>query len=266
VDEVLRAVRYQVKHGASVIKICATAGVLSFEHSLGAQQYSEDELRAAVEEATRQGLRVAAHAHGTEGILAAVRAGVASIDHGSVVDDEAVALMRERGTWLVPNLHLLDAFDADSLPPPLRAKMLAVVPLMRESFQRALEGGVKIAFGTDAAVFPHGDNAKEFAARVRLGMSPLEAIRGATTYAADLLGVDDRGAVEPGKLADLVAVRGDPLRDVTVLERVGFVMKGGAIVKDELSGTPASSGRSSAEPAAGSGGGAVSPPAAAPAG
>ncbi|HEY7530656.1 MAG TPA: amidohydrolase family protein [Gemmatimonadota bacterium] len=242
VDEVLRAVRYQVKHGARVIKVCATAGVLSFEGTVGAQQYSDDELRAIVEEAGRQGLRVAAHAHGTEGILAAVRAGVASIDHGSILDAEAVRLMRERGTYLVPNLHLLDALDPDSLPPPLRAKMLEIVPLMRESFRRALEGGVKIAFGTDAAVFPHGDNSREFAARVRLGMTPIEAIRGATTYAADLLGVDDRGTIEAGKLADLIAVRGDPLADVTALERVGFVMKGGVVVRDELSaadvGTP----------------------------
>ena len=238
VEQVLRAVRYQVKHGARVIKVCATAGVLSFEGSVGAQQYSDEELRAIVEEASRHGLRVAAHAHGTEGILAAVRAGVASIDHGSILDDEAVRVMREHGTYLVPNLHLGDVLNPDSLPPPIRAKMLAILPLMREGFERAVRGGVKIAFGTDAAVFPHGDNAKEFAARVRFGMAPLEAIRGATVYAADLLGVDDRGAIEAGKLADLIAVRGDPLRDVTALERVGFVMKGGVVVKDELSGAP----------------------------
>ncbi len=231
VDEVLKAVRYQIKHGAKVIKTCATAGVLSFEGPVGAQQYSEEELRAMVEEAARHGLKVAAHAHGTEGIIAAVRAGVASIEHGSMLNDEAIALMKERGTYLVPTTYLADAINLDALPPPVRAKAEHVLPIAKESVRRAIEAGVKIAFGTDAAVFPHGQNAREFAALVERGMTPLEAIRAATLNAADLLGVDDRGRIAPGTLADLVAVPGDPLEDVRVLEDVRFVMKGGRVYK-----------------------------------
>lgn len=229
IDEVLRAVRYQTKHGAKVIKICATAGVLSFEGPVGAQQFSEDEMRAIVEEAARHGLRVAAHAHGTEGIKAAVRAGVASIDHGSMLDDEAIELMKERGTYLVPTTHLADALDVDALPPPIRAKAEAVIPLAKESLRRAIAAGVRIAFGTDAAVIPHGENAKEFAALVDRGMSPVEALRTATIHAADLLGVSDRGRIAAGLLADMIAVRGDPLQDVRTMEDVVFVMKGGRI-------------------------------------
>jgi len=229
-DEVVAAVRYQIKHGAKVIKTCATAGVLSFEGPVGAQQYSEEELRALVEEAHRHGLKVAAHAHGTDGIKAAVRAGVDSIEHGSLLDDEAIALMKERGTWLVPTTFLADAMDLSILPPPIRAKAEFLMPRARESVRRAVEAGVKIAFGTDAAVYPHGLNAKEFSALLRRGMSPLEAIRSATVDAAELLGVDDRGAIAPGKMADLIAVPGNPLEDVTVLERVSFVMKGGRVV------------------------------------
>jgi imidazolonepropionase-like amidohydrolase len=229
--EVLKAVRYQIKHGAGVIKTCATAGVLSFEGPVGAQQYSEEELRVMVEEAARHGLKVAAHAHGTEGIIAAVRAGVASIEHGSMLNDEAIALMKERGTYLVPTTYLADAINLDVLPPPVRAKAEFVLPVGKESLRRAIRAGVKIAFGTDAAVFPHGQNAKEFAALVERGMSPIEAIRAATVNAADLLGVDDRGRIAPGTLADLIAVPGDPLEDVRVLEDVRFVMKGGRVYK-----------------------------------
>jgi len=229
-DALTRAVRYQIKHGAKVIKICATAGVLSFEGTPGAQQMSDDELRAVVREAARHGVPVAAHAHGTEGIMAAVRAGVTSIEHGSILTPAAVALMRARGTWLVPTLYVREAIRLDLLPPPIRAKMDQVTPLMDRSFQLAVRSGVKIGFGTDAAAFPHGQNAREFAVRVRLGQTPLEAIRGAALYAAAVLGVDDRGVIAPGKLADLVAVPGNPLRDITVLERVGFVMKGGVPV------------------------------------
>jgi imidazolonepropionase-like amidohydrolase len=229
VAEVLKAVRYQIKHGAKVIKICATAGVLSFEGPVGAQQLSEEEMRAVVEEAARHGLRVAAHAHGTEGIVAAVRAGVASIDHGSMLDDEAIALMRERGTYLVPTTHLAEAIDLAALPPPIRAKAETVIPRMKESLRRAIAEGVRIAFGTDAAVFPHGENAREFAALVDRGMRPVEALRTATIHAADLLGVSDRGRIEAGLLADLIAVHGDPLSDVVAMEKVVFVMKGGRI-------------------------------------
>ena len=231
VDEVIRAVRYQIKHGAKVIKTTATAGVLSFEGPVGAQQYSFEELRAMVEEAARHGVKVAAHAHGTEGIIAAVRAGVASIEHGSMLDDEAIALMKEKGTYLVPTTYLAGAINLDVLPPPIRAKAEAILPVAKESVRRAVRAGVKIAFGTDAAVFPHGDNAKEFAALVERGMTPLEAIRSATLNAADLLGVDDRGLIAPGRWADLVAVPGNPLEDVRVLEDVRFVMKGGKVFK-----------------------------------
>ena len=179
-ESVTRAVRYQIKHGAKVIKLCATAGVLSFEGSVGAQQMDDEEIRAAVREAARHGIPVAAHAHGAEGILAAVRAGVTSIEHGSILTPQVVAAMKQRGTWLVPTLYLREAIRRDLLPPPIRAKMDEVTPLMDQSFRLALRSGVKIAFGTDASVYPHGQNAREFAVRVKLGQTPLEAIRGAT--------------------------------------------------------------------------------------
>ena len=230
VDEVVKAVRYQIKHGARVIKVCATAGVLSHEASVGAQQYTEEELRAIVEEAARHGLRVAAHAHGTEGIKAAVRAGVASIEHGSLVDGEAIAMMKERGTWLVPTTYLTGRIDLEALPPAIRAKAEEVIPLAVENLRRAVAAGVPIAFGTDAAVFPHGENAGEFAALVDRGMAPLEAIRAATLNGAELLGVDDRGVIALGRLADLIAVPGNPLEDVRVLEDIRFVMLGGKVV------------------------------------
>jgi imidazolonepropionase-like amidohydrolase len=230
-DEVLEAVRYQIKHGAQVIKTCATAGVLSFEGPVGAQQYSEEELRVMVEEAARHGVKVAAHAHGTDGIKAAVRAGVASIEHGSMLDDEAIALMKERGTYLVPTTYLADAIDLDVLPAPVRAKAEIVLPLAKASIELAIEEDVKIAFGTDAAVFAHGDNAKEFGALVERGLSNIEAIRTATLNASDLLGVDDRGRIAAGALADIIAVPGNPLDDIRTLETVVFVMKGGRIFK-----------------------------------
>ena len=228
-ESVTRAVRYQIKHGAGVIKLCATAGVLSFEGTVGAQQMSDEEIRAAVREAARHGVPVAAHAHGAEGILAAVRAGVTSIEHGSILTPQVAAAMKERGTWLVPTIYLREAIRRDLLPPPIRAKMDEVTPLMDRSFRLALRSGVKIAFGTDAGVYPHGQNAREFAVRVKLGQSPLEAIRGATVYAAQVLGANDRGVIGKGKVADLVAVSGDPLRDIGALERVAFVMKGGVV-------------------------------------
>lgn len=230
-DEVVKAVRNQIKHGAGVIKVCATAGVLSHEPSVGAQQYSGEELAAIVEEAARHDRVVAAHAHGTEGIVAAVRAGVASIEHGSMLDDEAIRLMRERGTYLVPTTYLADVIDLSVLPPEIRAKAEWILPRARESVRRAIAAGVPIAFGTDAGVYPHGDNAKEFGVLVDLGMEPIAAIRSATLNAADLLGVDDRGRIAPGTLADLIAVSGDPLEDVRVLEDVRFVMLGGEVVK-----------------------------------
>ena len=227
--EVVQAVRYQIKHGAEVIKTCATAGVLSFEGPVGAQQYSEEEMTAMVEEAARHGVKVAAHAHGTEGIKAAVRAGVASIEHGSVLDDEAIALMKEHGTYLVPTTYLAEAIDLDVLPPPVRAKAEEVLPLAIASLRHAIAAGVKIAFGTDAAVYPHGENAGEFVSLVDRGMTPLEALRSATLYAADLLGKNDRGIIESGRLADMVAMPGNPLDDISATQRIDWVMMGGRV-------------------------------------
>ncbi|HSB54402.1 MAG TPA: amidohydrolase family protein [Gemmatimonadales bacterium] len=229
-DAVVKAVRYQIKYGAKVIKVCATAGVLSNEGPVGAQQLSDEELKAIVDEARRHGLKVAAHAHGAEGILAAVRAGVSSIEHGSMINDQAIALMKQKGVYLVPTTYLADRIDLSALPPNIRAKAESLLPLAKDNLRHAIRAGVKIAFGTDAAVYPHGENAHEFGALVDRGMTPLEALRTATLNAADLLGVDDRGEIAPGKLADMVAVPGNPLEDIHVTERVTWVMKGGAVV------------------------------------
>ena len=231
VDEVLKAVRYQIKHGARVIKICATAGVLSFEGPAGAQQYTIEEMRAAAEEAHRHGLRIAAHAHGTEGIIAASEAGIDSIEHNSMMTDEAAAILKKNGSFVVPNMHLIDTLKETELPPALAAKQAYLGPLAVESFKRAVKHGLKVSFGTDAGVFPHGDNAKELTARVRHGDTPLHAIRSATIVNAELFGTPDRGKVESGLLADLIAVAGNPLEDVKLLEDVRFVMKGGAVYK-----------------------------------
>jgi imidazolonepropionase-like amidohydrolase len=236
VDQVREAVRYTVKYGADVIKICATGGVLSLTDSVGAQQYSEEEMRAIVETARMLSRRVAAHAHGTQGIKAAVRAGVASIEHGSILDAEAVALMVQHGTWLVPTLmageQVSELARAGRLPPPIAAKALAVAPRMQASFKLALDGGVKIALGTDAGVFAHGRNGHEFTLMVRFGMTPMQAIQAGTLSGATLLGREaEIGSLVAGKYADIVAVRGDPLQDVTVLEQVDFVMTGGTVFK-----------------------------------
>jgi len=229
--EVVQAVRYQIKHGAQVIKTCATAGVLSMEGPVGAQQYSYEELKAMVDEASRHGVRVAAHAHGTEGIKAAIRAGVTSIEHGSILDDEAIAMMKERGTWLVPTTYLVDRIDLDALPPLVRKKAETVLPIARESLRKAIAAGVPIAFGTDAGVFPHGENAGEFAVYVKLGMSPADALRTATVNAAEALGTDDRGIIETGRLADLIAVPGNPLENIDATRDVRWVMLGGRVLR-----------------------------------
>ncbi len=231
VDEVLKAVRYQIKHGAKVIKICATAGVLSFEGPAGAQQYTIEELRAAADEAHRHGLRIAAHAHGTEGIIASSEAGIDSIEHNSMMTDEAAAIIKKNGSFVVPNMHLIDTLKTTELPPALAAKQAYLGPLAVESFKRALKAGLKVAFGTDAGVFPHGDNAKELTARVSHGDTPLHAIRSATIVNAELFDTPDRGRIEAGLLADIIAVAGDPLEDVRLLEDVRFVMKGGVVYK-----------------------------------
>jgi imidazolonepropionase-like amidohydrolase len=232
------AVRLQVKHGADVIKICATGGVLSEGDSVGVQQYMEDELRAVVEAAHMMERRVAAHAHGTAGIKAAVRAGVNSIDHGSILDDEAIRLMVEHGTYQVPTLMAAEAVErlakSGTLTGERAEKALAIAPRMRESIRRSIAAGVKVALGTDAGVFPHGTNGHEFTLLVQWGgMTPMQAIVAGTQSAADLLGLAGHvGTVRPGAWADLVAVTGDPLADITVLERVEWVMKGGEVVKD----------------------------------
>jgi imidazolonepropionase-like amidohydrolase len=231
VDEVIKAVRYQIKHGAKVIKICATAGVLSFEGPVGALQYTLEEITAAVEEAHRHGVRIAAHAHGTEGIIASSQSGVDSVEHASIITDEAARILKKNGTAIVPNLYLAEAIDLDQLPPAMREKERYLKPLVFESFKRALKYDLRIVFGTDSGVFPHGENAREFALQVKHGHTAIGAIRGATLYAAELLGTPDRGQIRSGMLADLIGVNGDPLQDVSVLERVTFVMKGGRVYK-----------------------------------
>jgi imidazolonepropionase-like amidohydrolase len=235
-DEIRKLVRFEVKNGADLIKLVATAGVLSEEESAGAPQYSQEEINAVVQEAALWGKKVAAHAHGSEGIKRAVRAGVASIEHGSLLDDEAIRLMKEHGTYLVSTIYLVDYVEQEyarlGYPTKILHKLKVVGQASRESFRRAVKAGIKTAYGTDAGVYPHGRNAGQFATMVSFGMTPLQAIQTATVSAADLLGWGDRiGVVAPGFYADLIAVDGDPLRDVTELERVRFVMKGGVIYK-----------------------------------
>lgn len=229
--EILKAVRYQAKHGVKVIKVCATAGVFSKGDSPGAQQYSDEELRVIVEESARHGLKVMAHAHGSEGIMAAVKAGVASIEHGSMLTPEIVREMKRRGTYYVPTIQLNDV----PLPPETPAwtvnKSEFLKPHVENSFRMAVEKGVNIALGTDAGVMPHADARLEFYAMVKRGMSPLQALQSSTIHAADLLGVNDRGQLEVGMLADIIAVDGNPLENIRVMESVAFVMKDGAVVK-----------------------------------
>ena len=235
VAEVMKAVRYQAKHGVRNIKVCATGGVFSFSQNapVGAQQYSQEELDAIVREANKLGLRVLAHAHGTEGINAAIRAGVSSIEHGSILSKESIRLMKERGTYLVPQAYLADIPLPPETPQGTIDKNNYLNPLSDRSIKMAYDSGVNMAFGTDAGVFAHGNNAKEFAALVARDLPEGHVLKMATIYAADLLGVDDRGVIAAGMRADLVAVPGNPLDDIRVMEDVRFVMKRGEIYKHE---------------------------------
>jgi imidazolonepropionase-like amidohydrolase len=238
VEGVQHKVREVIKYGADVVKVCATGGVLSKGDDPNASQYTLDEMKAIVADAHRLGRKVAAHAHGAEGVRWASEAGVDSIEHGHLMDDAAIATLKKNGTYLVPTLFLGEYMDEhlahSDVPEYSRQKMRDISAAMKRNVGKAFAAGVKVAFGTDAAVYPHGLNAGEFHVYVSLGMTPLAAIQTATINAADLLGWTDRlGSLEPAKWADMIAVDGDPTRDVRVLEHVKFVMKGGVIYKDE---------------------------------
>jgi imidazolonepropionase-like amidohydrolase len=236
-DDAKRAVRQRYKDGADVIKITATGGVLSVAASGQNPQFTEEEIRAIVAIAADNGFKVAAHAHGADGLKRAVRAGVHSIEHGTYLDDEGIALMKQHGTYLVPTISagrwVADKAKIDGFfPEVVRGKAAAIGPLIQATFTRAFKAGVKIAFGTDSGVSAHGDNGKEFAYMVEGGMAPMGAIRSATLDAATLLGQTERiGSIEPGKFADIVAVPGDPIANITMMERVSFVMKNGVVYK-----------------------------------
>ena len=237
-DQFRDAVRFQVKYGADVIKICATGGVLSLADEVDTSQLSQEEMNAIVEEAHRLHKKVAAHAHGAEGARFAIRAGVDSIEHGSFMGTEELRLMKERGTYLVPTLLAGEYAAGRSAirhyPPAIAAKAKAAVAVRSTMFKNALRTGVKIAFGTDSAVSPHGINAQEFGLMVDLGMTPAAALRTATASAADLLGLSQTiGTLQPGKAADVIAVPGNPLTDIHAMEKVKFVMKGGEVFRND---------------------------------
>jgi imidazolonepropionase-like amidohydrolase len=235
-DEGRRMVRTMRKYGARVIKICATGGVFSRGDEPGAQQLTLEEMKAIVEEAHMAGMKVAAHAHGAPGIKDAIRAGVDTIEHVSLVDDEGIRLAREHGTWFGFDIYNTDYTQAEGrkngeLEDNLR-KDREIGGVQRENFRKSVKAGVKQIYSTDAGVYPHGQNARQFAVMVRFGATPLQAIQSATVNAADALGWSaDVGQVKPGAFGDLVGVQGDPLADVTVLERPVFVMKGGEVVR-----------------------------------
>jgi imidazolonepropionase-like amidohydrolase len=240
IPAVVAKVRETIKYGADVVKFCASGGVFSQGDLPGAEQYSPAEMQALIVEAHRLGRKVAAHAHGTEAIIDATNAGVDSIEHGSLIDDAGIATMKQHGTYLVADIYNDDFILGQGKEYGFTDEMLAKERMIgrqqREGFRRAALAGVKIAFGTDAGVYPHGWNAKQFSTMVRFGLTPMQAIQSATLSAADLIGWADRvGAIEPGKFADLIAVQGDPTADVSVLEHVQFVMKGGKVAKERTS-------------------------------
>lgn len=232
-------VREVVKYGADLIKICASGGVLSKGDQPGTPQYTLEEMQAIAEEAHKLGRRVAAHAHGTQSIKDAIRAGIDTIEHSSLIDDEGIALAKQHGTWLDFDIYnddyiLQEGAKAGMLPESIE-KEKKVGRLQRENFRKAFQAGCKMGFATDAGVYPHGDNAKQFAKMVEWGMQPLDAIRAATITAADAMDWSAKvGALEPGHYADLIAVSGDPLSDIRTLETVKFVMKGGVIARNDL--------------------------------
>ena len=239
VAQVQHKTREVIKYGADLIKVCATGGVLSKGDDPNAAQYTLEEMKAIVADAHRLGRKVAAHAHGAQGVIWASEAGVDSIEHGHLMNDEAIATLKKNGTYLVPTVYLIDwqrehAAQAN-LPDFLKAKMELVSQTAKANARKAIAAGVKIGMGTDAAVYPHGLNAHELEVYVQLGMTPLQAIQSATVNDADLLGWSGKiGTLEPGKFADIIAVDGDPLKDITTLQHVKFVMKGGEVVKNDL--------------------------------
>jgi imidazolonepropionase-like amidohydrolase len=240
VDAVRRVVRTNFKHGADFVKILATGAVMSQGIPPGAQQYSDAELAVAVEEANRWGRHVAAHAHGADGIKAALRAGVRTIDHGSMLDAEGARLLREKGAYFAPTLYvghtILEEHKELNIPAHQVERERAMTGTQERAFKLALAEKLPIVFATDAGVFPHGRNAREFAIRVRLGQTAMQAIEGATRLAAEAIGWSDRvGTLEPGRYGDLIAVSGDPLKDITELQRVKFVMKGGVVYRHDAS-------------------------------
>jgi imidazolonepropionase-like amidohydrolase len=237
VDDVRRVVRRILYGGADLIKLIATGAVMSDNGNPGVPELTEAQIRAAVEEAALHGAHVAAHAHGAEGIKRAVRGGVHSVEHGSLMDDEGVALMAEHGTWLVADIYggdyIAEVGRRDGWKADVLRKNDETTVAQREAFEKCVAAGVRIAYGTDSGIYPHGLNARQLAYHVRHGQTPLEAIRSATLHAAELMGWSDRiGRVDRGLYADLVAVPGDPTRDVRLLEDVPFVMKGGEVVVD----------------------------------
>ena len=234
-EEGRKRVRELRKYGAQVIKICATGGVFSHNTEPGQQQLSLEEMKAIVEEAHMWGLKVAAHAHGTSGIKDAIRAGVDTIEHASLIDDEGIALAKKYGAFLSMDIYNTDYTQAEGrkngvLEDNMR-KDREIAEIQRQGFKRAHAAGAKMVYGTDAGIYPHGDNARQFAVMVRYGMTPLEAIQAATINASEALARKDVGIIEKGRWADIIAVSGDPTADVKTLESVGFVMKGGEVVK-----------------------------------